>query len=66
MIMPGSNYWNVVHGTIPGDMKQDGEGKQIMEVLGKNMAWLLKIMEKGKKEVPPPEQVVKIATDFIR
>jgi len=66
MIMPGSNYWNVVHGAIPGDMEQDGEGKQIMEVLGKNMAWLLKIMEKGKKEVPPPDQVVKTTTDFIR
>ena len=47
-------------------MEQDGEGKQIMKVLGKNMGWLLNLMEAGKKEVPPPEQVVKTATNFIR
>ena len=47
-------------------MEQDGEGKQIMEVLGRNMAWLLRIIEKGKKEVPPPEHVVKTLTNFIR
>ncbi|MBI4766904.1 MAG: flavodoxin family protein, partial [Deltaproteobacteria bacterium] len=66
MIMPGSNYWNVAHGMNPGEMEQDGEGKQIMEVLGRNMAWLLKVMEAGRKEVPPPGPVAKIATNFIR
>ena len=38
MIMPSSNYWNVAHGLTPGQMEQDGEGKQIMALLGKNMA----------------------------
>jgi len=28
MLMPTSNYWNVIHGTAPGD----AEGKQIMSV----------------------------------
>ncbi|MBT3255937.1 MAG: flavodoxin family protein [Deltaproteobacteria bacterium] len=66
MIMPGSNYWNVAHGMDPGEMEQDGEGKQIMEVLGRNMAWLLKVMEVGKKEVPTPAPVDKTRTNFIR
>jgi multimeric flavodoxin WrbA len=66
MIIPGSNYWNVAHGMNPGEMEQDGEGNQIMEVLGKNMAGLLKLMEAGRKEVPPPDFVAKIATNFIR
>ena len=66
MIMPCSNYWNVAHGFGPGEMEQDLEGKQIMEVLGKNMAWLMKVMEAGKKEVPPPQQAVKKLTNFIR
>jgi multimeric flavodoxin WrbA len=66
MIMPGSNYWNVAHGANPGEMEKDVEGKQIMEVLGKNMAWLLKLMEAGRKEVPPPESVAKISMNFIR
>ena len=66
MIMPNSNYWNVAHGMNPGEMEQDGEGKQIMEVLGSNMAWLMKVMEVGKKEVPAPARAAKITTNFIR
>ncbi|MBF0260159.1 MAG: flavodoxin family protein [Desulfamplus sp.] len=66
MMIPSANYWNVAHGMNPGEMEQDGEGKQIMSVLGKNMAWLMKLMEVGKKEVPPPEQAVKTMTNFIR
>ena len=41
MLMPTSNYWNVIHGTAPGEVSQDGEGKQIMSVLGQNMALLI-------------------------
>lgn len=66
MMMPSANYWNVAHGMNPGEMEQDSEGKQIMEVLGKNMAWLIQVMDAGKKEVPPPEQVKKVMTNFIR
>jgi len=66
MIMPCSNYWNVAHGMTPGQMEQDGEGKQIMEVLGQNMAWLLKVMDAGKKVVPAPGKVNKTMTNFIR
>lgn len=66
MIMPNANYWNVAHGLHPGEMEQDGEGKQIMEVLGRNMGWLLKVMEIGRKEVPAPAPVPKILTNFIR
>ena len=66
MIMPNSNYWNVAHGTNPGEMEQDAEGKQIMEVLGRNMAWLMKVMEAGKKQVPAPERTAKVLTNFIR
>ena len=40
MVLPTSNYWNVIHGMLPGEVQQDEEGKQIMRLLGKNMAWL--------------------------
>ena len=66
MIMPNANYWNVAHGMNPGEMEQDGEGKQIMEVLGRNMAWLMKVMEVGKKDVKAPAPVEKTLTNFIR
>ena len=42
MIVPGSNYWNIGVGRQKGDVEQDEEGMETMEVLGRNMAWLLK------------------------
>ena len=42
MIIPGSNYWNVGLGRNVGDVNQDEEGIQTMQLLGENMAWLLK------------------------
>lgn len=66
MIMPSSNYWNVAHGLNPGEMEQDGEGRQIMEVLGKNMAWIMKVIGHGKEQFPAPGPVAKTMTNFIR
>jgi multimeric flavodoxin WrbA len=66
MLMPTSNYWNVIHGTIPGEVKGDEEGKQIMRVLGKNMAWLMRLVEFGRGKVEEPEKEEKIFTNFIR
>ena len=62
-----SNYWNMVHGNTPEEVLQDKEGVQIMETLGKNMAWLLKCLEAGKKAgVEEPAKPVKGMTNFIR
>lgn len=66
MIMPNSNYWNVIHGTQPGESLKDEEGIQIMRVLGKNMAWCLNLVENGKGMVDEPKRENKIFTNFIR
>lgn len=66
MFLVGSNYWNVVHGALPGEAGQDEEGAQIMSVLGQNMAWLLKVLEDGKKNHPVPDRVRKKSMNFIR
>jgi multimeric flavodoxin WrbA len=66
MVIPASNYWNVIHGNRPGDAVQDEEGKQIMRVLGKNMAWLMKSLAYSKSEILPPEKEKKRYTNFIR
>ena len=65
MLIPTSNYWNVIHGRSPGEVTQDTEGVQIMRVLGKNMAWLLKLVEHGKGAVAPPEREEKTYLSFI-
>jgi multimeric flavodoxin WrbA len=42
MMTVGSNYWNMAVGREIGDVLNDQEGMKTMEVLGQNMAWLLK------------------------
>ncbi|MDR1170805.1 MAG: flavodoxin family protein [Prevotellaceae bacterium] len=64
MIIPSSSYWNVIHGLAPGDAANDQEGIQIMEMLGRNMAWILKMREHSKDA--EPEQEKKVFTNFIR
>jgi len=66
MLIPTSNYWNVIHGAGPGEALQDEEGRQIMRVLGKNMAWLIKLVQNGKGIVNEPQQENKIRMNFIR
>jgi multimeric flavodoxin WrbA len=66
MILATSNYWNIIHGRTPGEVLQDEEGMQIMEVLGNNMAWLLKMRHQTKDTLPAPVQVQKVMTSFIR
>lgn len=66
MLVPTSNYWNVIHGARPGEAAQDEEGVQIMRILGKNMAWLMKLVENGKGQVTPPEKESKVYMNFVR
>ncbi len=66
MVLTTSNYWNVIHGTSPGEALKDEEGTQIMKVLGQNMAWLLKSLQHSREAVPAPAKVKKIYTNFIR
>ena len=61
-----SNYWAMVHGNKPEEVLLDKEGLQIMQVLGKNMAWMLKSFETAKKAGIEPKKFDKIKTNFIR
>ncbi len=67
MIVVGSQYWNMVHGSKKEDVEKDEEGLQTMRTLGNNMAWLLKSIEAGRKVgVKLPEKEETIRTNFIR
>ncbi|MFL0248795.1 flavodoxin family protein [Clostridium neuense] len=66
MPVVSSQYWNMVHGNNPEEVKQDLEGMQTMRTLGKNMAWLLKSIEAGKKAgIKLPEKENRVWTNFI-
>ncbi len=67
MPLVSSQYWNMVHGNSPEEVRQDHEGMQIMRTLGRNMAWLLKSIEAGRAAgIPMPEKEKRVGTNFIR
>ena len=47
MIVPGSSYWNIGFGREKGEVENDEEGVNTMKQLGKNMALLLKKVNKS-------------------
>lgn len=49
MPVVSSQYWNMVHGNTPDEVRQDLEGLQTMRTLGRNMAWLLRCIEAGRQ-----------------
>lgn len=64
-----TRYWNMIHSDGPNIEKiyEDKEGVQLLEMMGKNMAYYLKCIEAGKKEgINPPEQEEITYTNFIR
>lgn len=67
MPVVASTYWNMVHGSEADDVRQDEEGLQTIRNLGRNMAWLLRCIEKGKENgIWPPVCESKSRTNFIR
>lgn len=67
MPIVSSTYWNMVYGASPEDVRQDLEGLQTMRNLGRNMAYLIKCIDAGKKAgIQPPATESQFRTNFIR
>ncbi len=66
MPVASSQYWNSVHGAIPGQVEQDAEGMQTMRTLAHNMSFLMKSIELGKEQFGLPEKEKGQYTNFIR
>ena len=67
MPVAGSTYWNIAHGRVPGEVTQDEEGMQTMRNLARNMAWMMKCFDAGKKAgIDAPEAERDFRTNFIR
>lgn len=66
MPIASSQYWNSIHGLSKGEADQDGEGKQIMRTLARNMSFLMKSIALGKQTYGLPEKEPHISTHFIR
>ena len=66
MPVASSQYWNSIHGRLPGEADQDEEGKQTMRALARNMVFLMKSIALGKEAFGLPEQETRISTHYIR
>lgn len=67
MPVVSSRYWNMVHGAKAEDVLEDAEGLYTCRVLARNMAYMLRCQETGKKAgVPLPEREEPIFTNFVR
>ena len=66
MPVASSQYWNSVHGRLPGEAEKDEEGLQTMRALARNMAFLVKSIALGKEKFGLPEKESRVATNFIR
>lgn len=66
MPVASGQYWNGVHGRVPGEAVQDLEGMQQMRTLARNMAFLMKSIALGKEAYGLPEREPGIQTNMIR
>ena len=66
MPVVSSRYWNMVHGHSAEDVMQDEEGVQIMRILGRNMAFLIRAIAAERERNGLPEKEETKYTNFIR
>ena len=67
MPIVSSRYWSMAFGNTPEEVVRDEEGMQIMQTVGKNMAWIVKSIAAGKAAgVKQPVAEPRISTNFIR
>ena len=66
MPIASSQYWNSVHGGMPGQAAADAEGLQTMRTLARNMTFLMKSIALGKEAYGLPEKEPHQFTNFIR
>ncbi|WP_186565066.1 flavodoxin family protein [Lawsonibacter celer] len=66
MPVASSQYWNSIHGELPGEAAQDAEGLQTMRTLARNMAFLVKSIALGRETYGLPEREEPQRTNFIR
>lgn len=66
MPVASSQYWNSIHGMLPGEAEQDREGLQTMRTLAANMSFLMKSIKLGKERFGIPSKEPYCQTNFIR
>lgn len=67
MPIAGSTYWNMVHGLYAEDAPLDAEGMQTMRNLARNMIWMMRCFDEGRRNgIPYPQTETTACTNFIQ
>ena len=66
MPVVSSQYWNSVHGCVPGEAAHDLEGLQTMRTLARNTAFLIKSIALGKEAYGLPQREKRVSTNFVQ
>ena len=66
MVLVTSDYWNAVHGADIGEVREDTEGMEVIAKQGRNMAWMVRVLDAAKGKIDPPETKKRTFTNFIR
>lgn len=66
MPIASGQYWNGVHGALPGEADKDTEGMQQMRTLANNMVFLMKSIALGKEQFGLPEREPFDRMNFVR
>ena len=66
MVLVTSDYWGIAHGAEPGEVLSDEEGMEVAKRLGRDMAWMVKVLNATRETLPPPAIGQRPMTNFIR
>jgi len=67
MPLVACQYWPMVYGTKPEEVREDAEGMRIMRLLGNNMAWMLKAAAAGERVgLTPPAYAVRPRSNITK
>lgn len=66
MVIATSDYWQAIHGLDKGEIMQDIEGVEVIQKLGRNMAWLMRVIDAAKGKIDPPQTGQRTMTNFVR
>ena len=66
MPVASGQYWNALHGMLPGEAEEDAEGLQQMRAVARNMTFLMKSIALGLEAYGMPEREQFIRTSFVR
>ena len=64
MPVASSQYWNMVYGGNADEVKLDAEGLQTMRTLGRNMAFMMRGIQREKEAKGLPQKEQAIFTNF--